>query len=56
MRDISLGKISTIKFNGKILIPIDERWIKYFISDDLKFEVAIKSKKFVLIGPEVVDP
>ncbi len=54
-----LGEISPYHLNKKLIIALDERWRKYFVSKNEKFQVLINDDdKIVLIGPKVstLDP
>ena len=50
---MDLGEIKTIEFGNKIILSIDQRWIKYFDTDELTFQSSIKNGKYVLVGPEI---
>jgi len=51
---IFLDKIRTIRYENKIVIVIDESLTK-LVGNKIEFQSAIQNKKFVLIGPELME-
>jgi len=53
MKEIKLGSIPTFQFNNKLIISIDQRWIKYLGSNEPTFQTIIKDGNLVLVGPKI---
>ena len=54
LKEQNLGIVSSLKFENKILIPLDIRWSKIFKDDEPKFQVKIdKNGNWVLVGPQI---
>ena len=54
MNDVLLDKIKTIHYENKIVIVIDGSLTK-LVGNKIEFQSAIQNKKFVLIGPELLE-
>lgn len=54
MRDIpNFAEIKTERFDGKLILALDEEWLGYFEEEDVKFSVSIKDNRIILTGPKV---
>ncbi|HEV2193423.1 MAG TPA: hypothetical protein VGR54_07400 [Nitrosopumilaceae archaeon] len=48
-----LGEIKSHRFNNKIILAIDARWIDYFNSKEPIFQAVIQEGKYILVGPKL---
>jgi len=56
LKNAKLAEIKSQSFNGKIIIPLDKEWLKYFKSKPI-FQVVLNKNRIMLIGPRIApDP
>ena len=53
MKDILLDKISTIRYENKIIIAVDVALAALVATDRIEFQSAIQNGNYVLIGPKI---
>lgn len=54
MKELHLGKVSTLRINNRLIISLDDRWCKIFENTDPKFSAKIDKKgNYVLVGPNL---
>ena len=53
MNKSDFAELIPFKFNDKLIISLDSRWLNYFFDDNVKFSASIKNDNLVLVGPKV---
>jgi len=54
MKELKLNKVSVLKFENKLIIPLDIRWCKIFRDENPNFYAKIdKNGNLILMGPQV---
>ena len=49
-----LSDIVPFFFEGKLIIALDEKWIKYFNTENPIFQAFVNDGKYVLVGPHII--
>jgi len=54
---MDLGFVPTIVFEKRLLLALDEKWIKLNNDKPLEFEAKINDEgQLVLVGPKIIKP
>jgi len=53
LKDIKFCTIPTFQFIDRIIISIDQRWLKHLAVKELTFQASIIDDKLVLVGPKI---
>jgi len=53
MKNIRLAELIPLRFQDRLIISMDDRWLDYFDKKDFKFTLSIQNENLVLVGPKV---
>ena len=52
MENVRLGEIESYRLNKKIILVLDEGWLKYFETEPI-FQVVLNKNRIMLLGPKI---
>jgi len=53
MNKSDFAELVPFRFNERLILSLDSKWLNHFLDDNVKFSVSIKNEHLVLVGPKV---
>jgi len=53
MNKSDFAEIIPFKFNERLILSLDSKWLNYFLDENVKFSVSVADDHLVLVGPKV---